>query len=356
MRNWVYAMKLPHIKRGVKDRIIQEKFVILQSIIIINMNKIRVPKKISYLNLIVAPFSCILFLLYIGGAFWMFFTCLFAYFIQLCAGTFLTDNTSEISVSNEDELDGLDLQFKKFRIVAISLITLTILLDTFPFLASCEWFCYGLGLYIPEYEGGVLVTLMTVIIIVFWIFMIFMLFNDLKSPSNQYYNNLKIKENERRRLEKEEAKAQARHENNVSKYGDGYVEICSQFIFNEREKKLWLCQTEYSFDEVIDVEIEDITTQHTTGGDIITKTKTANMVGRAIVGGILTGGVGAIIGGATAKKESTVTPTEIRTIHIYNLLVTTNNISNPLITIPFFENASLVQKCMATLKAIIHNK
>ena len=80
------------------------------------------------------------------------------------------------------------------------------------------------------------------------------------------------------------------------------------------------------------------------------------MVGRAIVGGILTGGVGAIIGGATAKKESTVTPTEIRTIHIYNLLVTTNNISNPLITIPFFENASLVQKCMATLKAIIHNK
>ncbi len=80
------------------------------------------------------------------------------------------------------------------------------------------------------------------------------------------------------------------------------------------------------------------------------------MIGRAVVGGVLTGGVGAIIGGATAKKESIVTPTEIHTEDQYNLLITTKTLSNPLITISFFDNVRLVQRCLATIKAIIHNK
>ena len=321
------------------------------------MNTIQIPKKISFLYLAVAPLSCLFFVLYIGGAFWMFFSCLFAYFIQLGMGAFLSDiATRKVHIQDEEQLDKLDSQYKIYRIAVISSISLTIILDTFPFFATCDWFCYDIGVYIPKYEGGILVSLMTIIIILFWLLMMSMTFTEVELPSNQYYQNIKNQENARKRMEQEKAQAKARHEQNISRFGDGYIEICPQIIFNENEKKVWLSQNEYSFDEIIDVEIEDIVTQRTTGGDIVTKTKTGSMIGRAVVGGVLTGGVGAIIGGATAKKESTVTPTEIHTQHRYNLLITTKNISNPLITISFSDNARLAQKCLATIKAIIHNK
>lgn len=324
----------------------------------IQMNTIRIPKKISFLYLAVAPLSCLFFVLYIGGAFWMFFSCLFAYFIQLGIGALLSDiTTRKIRIQDEEQLDKLDSLYKIYRIAVISSVILTIVLDIFPFYTTSDWFCYDMGVYIPKYEGGILVFLMTIIIILFWLLMMYMTFTeDVKLPSNQYYQNIKNQENERKRMEQEKTQAKARHEQNISRFGDGYIEICSQLILNENKRKVWLSQNEYSFDEIIDVDIEDIITQHTTGGDIVTKTKTGSMIGRAVVGGVLTGGVGAIIGGATAKKESTVTPTEIHTEHRYNLLITTKNISNPLITISFSDNARLAQKCLATIKAIIHNK
>lgn len=320
------------------------------------MNIVQIPKKISLLFLAVAPLSCLIFILYIGGAFWMFFACLFAYFIQLGVGAFLSDNTCKIQVQDEEQLVKLDSKYKKFRIAVISLIILTIILDTFPFLATSDWFCYGMGVYIPQYEGGILVSVMTIIIIIFWFLMLYMNSTEVKLPSIQYNQNVQNQKIERKREEREKAQAEARHEQNLSRFGEGYIEICPQIIFNEKDKKVWLSQNEYSFDDIIDVEIEDLVTQHTTGGDIVTKTKTGSMIGRAVGGGVLTGGVGAIIGGATAKKESTITPTEIHTKHRYNLLITIKNISNPLITISFSDNARLAQKCLATIKAIIHNK
>lgn len=321
------------------------------------MNTIQIPKKSYLLYIAVAPLSCLFFILYIGGVFWMFFSCLFAYFIQLGIGAFLSDiATRKIHVQDEEQLNKLDSRYKMYGITVISLVILTIILDTFPFFATSDWFCYDMGIYIPKYEGGILVSVMTIMIILFWFLMMYMNFTEVKSPSSQYYQNIKNQENERKRMEQEKAQAKARHEKNISRFGVGYIEICPHLIFNENRKKVWLSQNEYSFDEIIDVVIEDIVTQHTTGGDIVTKTKTGSMIGRAVVGGVLTGGVGAIIGGATAKKESTVTPTEIHTEHRYNLLITTKNISNPLITISFSDNARLAQKCLATIKAIIHNK
>lgn len=53
----------------------------------------------------------------------------------------------------------------------------------------------------------------------------------------------------------------------------------------------------YEAEDIVSVEvIED--------NDSIIKTSTSNMVGRAIVGGALVGGVGAVIGGTTASKTS----------------------------------------------------
>ncbi|MDE5845495.1 MAG: hypothetical protein K2H44_08960 [Muribaculaceae bacterium] len=320
------------------------------------MNTVKIPKKILFLYLAITPLSCLIFNLYINGVFWMFFACLFAYFIQLSLLAFLSvDNTCEIQVQNEKQLVKLDSQYRKYKIALISSTFITIILDTFPFWATSSWFCHSLGVYIPKYEGGIIVSIMTIIIILSWIVMLCMNM-EVKLPSIQYNINILNQEKERKRIECEKVKSEVRHEQNLSRYGEGYTEICTQFIFNEKTKKVWLAHKEYSFDEIIDASIEDIVTQRTTGGDIVTKTNTGSMIGRAVVGGVLTGGVGAIIGGATAKKESIVTPTEIHTEHQYNLLITTKTLSNPLITISFFDNVRLVQRCLATIKAIIHNK
>ena len=329
------------------------------------MCKIRIPKKVLLLYLAIAPLSCLLFLPYIKGSFWMFFSCLFAYFIQLGVGSGIFSEegnlTYERIIKNEIELEKLDTTYRVIRVIAISIILLTILLDTFPFWASSNWFCHSvcrntLGFYLPNYEGGILVSIMTIVIILFWIFMILGVINDIKSPSRQYCQSIKEKEEGRKLKERENLRIQAHHQQNVALYGKEYQEIFPLFIFNDTTKKLWLCNIEYAFDDILDADIEEITNQYTTGGDIITRTKTGSMLGRAAVGGLLTGGVGAIIGGATAKKESIISPTEIHTEHTYNILVTTKNISNPLITVPCNENSGLAQKCLATLKAIIHSK
>lgn len=325
------------------------------------MNKIRLPKENLLLYYTLVPLSCLLFSFYICGIFWMFFSCLLAYLIQLTIPFVFIDSENDISyettVRNKEELKKLDSKCKQFRLIVTSFIILTIILDTFPFWATSSSFCSNaIGLKIPKYEGGILVFTMSIITILVLLFIILSINNELKLPSKQYNQNIKDEEERRKRDEREYLLAKNIHERNVALYGEGYEEVCHEFVFNEKNKKLWLNKTLYSFEDILDAEIEDLATQHTTGGDIVTKTKTGSMIGRAVVGGVLTGGIGAIIGGATAKKESLVMPTKIHTIHRYNVLITTRNLSNPLITISCNDNSNLAQKCLATLKAIIHNK
>lgn len=64
-----------------------------------------------------------------------------------------------------------------------------------------------------------------------------------------------------------------------------------------------------------------------------TKTSTGSMIGRAAVGGILLGGVGALAGAATAKTETTTTPVSggstTTTSHIYKLFINIDDLSQP---------------------------
>jgi hypothetical protein len=64
-----------------------------------------------------------------------------------------------------------------------------------------------------------------------------------------------------------------------------------------------------------------------------TKTATGNMLGRAVVGGVLLGGVGALAGATTAKKETVTTPINATststTMHRYILYVNLDDLSDP---------------------------
>ena len=74
-------------------------------------------------------------------------------------------------------------------------------------------------------------------------------------------------------------------------------------------------------------------TQNHTGYESVTTTSTGSMLGRAVVGGALLGGVGALAGATTAKKETTTTPTISSstsfTVHEYILYINIDDLRNP---------------------------
>lgn len=106
----------------------------------------------------------------------------------------------------------------------------------------------------------------------------------------------------------------------------------------------------------------------TTGGGEI-KTSSGSMLGRAVVGGVLLGGVGAIIGGATARKTTTAeTVTHTNTVENVNeikLKMLVNNTTKPLISIPFLSNPTVrgstaytvacknIEHCEALIKVLM---
>ena len=124
--------------------------------------------------------------------------------------------------------------------------------------------------------------------------------------------------------------------------------------------------------EILSIEvIEDghTVSQSTTTGKTEEKTSNASMLGRAVVGGILLGGVGAVIGGATAKKTgSTAETTNTTTKDVVNsisLKLLLNNTSTPLLSIPFLSGQitkhsyeytnvySGIERCEALIKVLI---
>lgn len=90
-----------------------------------------------------------------------------------------------------------------------------------------------------------------------------------------------------------------------------------------------------------------------------TESNSGNILGRAIVGGMLAGGAGAVIGGTTAKKNTTTTSVinqgEEKTIHDYSIWISVKDIANPMIEIHIGSDEKLVNEIVALMKAIIAN-
>lgn len=87
-----------------------------------------------------------------------------------------------------------------------------------------------------------------------------------------------------------------------------------------------------------------------------TKTDTGNMVKRAIIGGILGGGVGAVIGGATAKTKTTTEENMYAAVlnqPLYELRIKFDDIINPVIIINFDTNKQMVQEVANSLDVIV---
>ncbi len=97
------------------------------------------------------------------------------------------------------------------------------------------------------------------------------------------------------------------------------------FINLKNKTKSW------NFKDILEVELLE------NGKSIIT-TSGASMVGRAIVGGIALGGLGAAVGGVTSKKEQEDVITEI------SLKFIINNINNSIFIFTFFQSDTGIKK------------
>lgn len=103
----------------------------------------------------------------------------------------------------------------------------------------------------------------------------------------------------------------------------------------------------YNYSDILDYELLEDGESIASGG-----------LGRALVGGVLFGGVGAIVGGVTGNKKSKSICNSLR------IKITTNDINNPVVYADFLNTSTkkdsiiyktwfdLAQKCLSTLQVI----
>ncbi|MCD8211264.1 MAG: hypothetical protein LUC37_06975 [Prevotella sp.] len=188
-----------------------------------------------------------------------------------------------------------------------------------------------------------------------------------------YYANLSTKEDklkeeeELKILEEKRAKAKAKYESDLADMEAQYGMIANKISVVENSlensilvfhdiKKVWLCGNMYPYSNILSCTFSD--NKRTIKGEteLKTKTSTGSMLGRAVVGGVLTGGIGAAVGAATAGKKTVASNKEDTVIHDYTVIVNTNNISNPVIRIACGEDEVLTNNIVGLINAIISHK
>lgn len=130
-------------------------------------------------------------------------------------------------------------------------------------------------------------------------------------------------------------------------------DIKRQIIIFVNEKILYLLGKKFNFSDVIKCEIVDTATTQKGTTTAITSTDTGNMLGRSVVGGILMGGAGAVIGGATATKKTVVHQEDDIVEHAYTIKFTVNDIMNPIISLDLGKNKQKAEEIYSTFLVII---
>lgn len=112
---------------------------------------------------------------------------------------------------------------------------------------------------------------------------------------------------------------------------------------------------EYKFSDILGYSlVDDATSETITTSTGTAKTSTGSMLGRAVVGGVLTGGLGVVAGAATAKKNISDNATsQTTTTHKYTLYINVNSLQEPTIALKIGYNVSKAQKLAGAINVII---
>ncbi|MDD3238629.1 MAG: hypothetical protein PHW47_00795 [Lachnospira sp.] len=187
-----------------------------------------------------------------------------------------------------------------------------------------------------------------------------------------YDENQKKQENRKQIREKAVIRKMAEKEAKISIYNTSRNDLISKYgepdktiIFEElnlqkeiivfgKVNRIWLLGKDLPMSDVLSCSFND--NQRIEKGSVSyeTKTSTGNMAKRAIIGGVLTGGVGAVVGGATARKETSVKQENDKVIHDYTVIININSLSEPILKIPLEADGAKVNEIVGLMNVIIN--
>jgi hypothetical protein len=116
-------------------------------------------------------------------------------------------------------------------------------------------------------------------------------------------------------------------------------DLTNGIVLDEEKSKIALLYNEeesynvvrFNFDKIIEIEVNQ-------DGDTITKISKGNVIGGALVGSVLAGGVGALLGGLTTSKTST------EKVKNLNIRIIFNELSTPVFTVNFLNFQASLSK------------
>ena len=187
-------------------------------------------------------------------------------------------------------------------------------------------------------------TLGWILVIGFAVLGVFLIYayNDGKKKEEEREEKLRL-EKARKQAEKEKQEQiyNSEKEKLIEKYGEPdktivveELNLSKEIIAFGKVNRIWLLGKDLPMGDIISCTFND--NQRIEKGKVSyeTKTSTGNMAKRAVVGGVLLGGTGAVIGGATAKKNTVVNQENDKLIHDYTVIININSLSDPIIRIP----------------------
>lgn len=127
-------------------------------------------------------------------------------------------------------------------------------------------------------------------------------------------------------------------------------------LISEKESSIMINDHKYAFDDILKFTVSDNSIEVYAPTRSTTTTNTGSMLGRAIIGGVLTGGVGAVIGGATASKTTRTAQTSSETKHDYKIIVTVNRLSNPIEIMHLKRDEKTLNELCGLLTIILNRK
>jgi len=216
-------------------------------------------------------------------------------------------------------------------------------------------------------NGPMLCIVFSWVAAVFWIIWILSHINYKQSNAEKLEKMITIEEDRQALIAAE--KASEENENKqvmdelTAKYGkpEQIIRILDNklknaFMVFPRAKSVYVHSKVIPYSQMVSCEVKDDSYNTVTGTkEEITKTSTGSMAGRAIVGGLIAGPLGAVVGGATAKKTTEVIDnTQTITNHHYYVIITLADVSTPMVKIDCGKtNPRIAEKINAILIGII---
>lgn len=173
-----------------------------------------------------------------------------------------------------------------------------------------------------------------------------------------------ISEQRHKQIEDDNKRKEAREK--IKQYDKEYGDVTKLIKVNEgtkiedyilvykEAKKLILNGIPIPFEDVLSITIED--EANTLKGQIKPQRNNSEIIGRAVVGGLIAGETGAIIGGMSAAQNTSFTQESDTIIHDFSAIVHLNSLDNPILSIHIGKDRNAANEIKALFNVILNSK